>query len=595
MTDAIHYELLYRAILNGANLTREKKEDLNRINVFPVVDNDTGSNLAHTMGYILKNAKPRGNVRETLREIARSALIGARGNSGAIFSQYFNGFYMGSEEKTEVTPSDLAKYFHEAYNKSYKALEEPVEGTVITLMRAWAVSFKESLEQRKTVKELFEIALMNTKRALDDTTKTLKVLSPLGIVDAGALGYYYFMDGFVQIMLGNTVYIHPEPQAEISALVDNDIHVYGEHADFPYRYCTEVLFESDQLDPDRFRDELKPLGDCLLLSTGDNLARVHLHTNEPWEIIKRTARLGKVLEHKAEDMVWQNTLAGPAKPGTALVTDSIADLPPSFIHEHHIFQIPINIMIDGVSYEDKVTVDSDFLNDHLDTASSAQLNTEQAKQFLTPILAQYEKVLILTVSSLMSGTFSRFKEALDELDPERKKTALIDTKVNSGAEGLLVKEAVHRIEAGTPFQTIVSEIETLRGRTGILVSVPDLGPMVRSGRISEKVGDILIRLGFRPLVSITREGKGTIKGVAFSMEKNRKILLKSLRGKKLESYCIVHSDAIDRAESFRKDLVSMTGMEPLYMTQISSVVTLFAGKGSIAVAYIEKDVTENAS
>jgi fatty acid-binding protein DegV len=166
-------------------------------------------------------------------------------------------------------------------------------------------------------------------------------------------------------------------------------------------------------------------------------------------------------------------------------------LPPSFIHEHHIFQIPINIMIDGVSYEDKVTVDSDFLNDHLDTASSAQLNTEQAKQFLTPILAQYEKVLILTVSSLMSGTFSRFKKRWTNWTPREKEDALIETKVNSGAEGLLVKEAVHRIEAGTPFQTIVIGDRNL-ARHGLAFwsAFRIWGDWSVYGRISDKVGDI---------------------------------------------------------------------------------------------------------
>jgi len=589
MTDTISSDLLYRAILHGASRTRDKKDDLNRINVFPVVDNDTGSNLAHTMHYILKNAKAQDNVRSTLKEIARSALIGARGNSGAIFSQYFNGLYLTSEAKQAVTLSELATCFHEAYVKAYKALETPVEGTVITLMRAWAVSFRESLEQRKTARELFESALVNVRHALEDTTSTLAALKSLGIVDAGALGYYTFMDGFVQVILGQSIYVHQEAELQITPTVEADIHAYGEHAEFPYRYCTEVLIESDTLDQGSLRESLKPLGDCLLLSAGDNLARVHLHTNEPWTVIKRTAALGKVLEHKAEDMVWQNVLAGPPVDGIACVTDSVADLPPSYVHEHQIYQIPINIMVDGVSFEDKITVDSDFLNAHLDTASSAQLNTEQAKRFLEPIFAHYRQVLVLTVSSHMSGTYSRFKEALAELDPDGKRSALVDTRVNSGAQGLLVRAAVGQIEAGRPFDEIVRTIEAMRGRAGILVSVPDLGPMVRSGRISEKVGDFLIRLGFRPLVSITKEGKGTIKGVAFSVEKNRRLLMKSLRGKQIEDYVIVHADAADRAESCRRELVRMTGKEPLYITQISSVVTLFAGKGSLAVAYLEKE------
>ncbi len=166
-THTISSELLFRAILYGAYRTKEKREDLNRINVFPVVDNDTGNNLAHTMHYIMRHARHHGNVRATLQDVARSALIGARGNSGAIFSQYFNGLYQASAEANTVTLSELATYFHEAYTKAYKALEMPVEGTVITLMRAWSVSFRESLEQRISPRELFETSLDRIRQSLD--------------------------------------------------------------------------------------------------------------------------------------------------------------------------------------------------------------------------------------------------------------------------------------------------------------------------------------------------------------------------------------------------------------------------------------------
>jgi fatty acid-binding protein DegV len=136
---------------------------------------------------------------------------------------------------------------------------------------------------------------------------------------------------------------------------------------------------------------------------------------------------------------------------------------------------------------------------------------------------------------------------------------------------------------------ISDAIEALKTRARILVSVLDIEPMARSGRVSEKIGQLLIRLKFKPLVSISPEGKGTIKGIAFSVDKNRKILLKTLRRQQIGDYVIVHADAQDRADALKDELVRMTGREPLYITDISAVVALFAGRGSVAVAWLEQE------
>ncbi len=335
------------------------------------------------------------------------------------------------------------------------------------------------------------------------------------------------------------------------------------------------------------RSELKSLGDCLLISSVENMSRVHLHTNEPWSVIRASARRGKILEHKAEDMVFQNRMASGTLGEAACVTDSIADLPREYVQAHNIYQIPINIMIDGHSFEDKITVDGPFLYEHLDSASSAQLNVRQASAFLAPILKHHGKVLILTVSSKMSGTFDRFKEALKELDPEGEKALLMDTRTNSGAQGLLVRRAAELLEAGTPLEEAASQLCNLRERAHILVSLPDIRPMVRSGRISERVGKVLIHLGFRPLITIDREGRGRIKGAAFTRSGNRKLLYKAVSGNEVESYAIVHGHDEQAAEQVRRQLIDITGKQPVYVTSISAVVALFAGKGSVAVAYIE--------
>ncbi|NLB44581.1 MAG: DegV family EDD domain-containing protein [Clostridiaceae bacterium] len=595
MTDTITSERLYQAILHGAASIRARREDLNRINVFPVIDYDTGNNLAHTMNYILTHASVHPSVRETLREIARSALMSARGNSGVIFSQYFNGMYLESAEKDAVTLAELAVYFQEAYNKAYKSLENAVEGTVITVMRAWAVSFREALSQHKSPLELFESALAHIRQALEETRYNLRALKTLGLVDAGALGFYYFMEGFVQALSGKVSLSLEQSQDVVLPDVEDDIHRFSEHETIPFRYCTEVLADCPNLNQDALRETLKDRGDCLLIASADTLVRVHLHTNEPWNVVKAVAGQGKVLEQKADDMVQQNLLAGVFEERIAIVTDSIADLPQDYIFNHRIFQVPINIVIDEVSFLDKVTIDHDYLYTHLSRASSAQPNTEQVLALLQPLLKRFSQVLVLTVSSKMSGTWSRFREAIDTLGDDAGRVALIDTKVNSGAEGLLVKKAVELAEAGQPLDIIVTQLEALKARAKILVSVLDIEPMARSGRVSERIGNLLIKLQFKPLVTIKPSGEGSIKGVAFSVKMNNRIFRKSLKRQKMESYVIVHADGGERVETLRQDMVRFTGMEPLYITDISSVVTLFAGKGAVAVAYLEKAQTEEAN
>ena len=588
-SNTITSDRIYLAILHGAASVRDNYQELNRINVFPVVDYDTGNNLAHTMNYILSHTSAHKNVRETLRDIARSALISARGNSGAIFSQYFNGLYLASSDNDTLTLGELAACFHAAYDKAFKSLENAVEGTIITVMRAWSAEFNDALKQSLPPQELFETTLSRIKTALDDTSQTLSELKALGLVDAGALGYYYFMEGFVQALLGQRTAVPERAAVSIPSSTHTDVHLTGEQSSITYRYCTEVLLETQSLDEAAVRSTLSKLGDCLLVASADNLVRIHLHTDSPWEMVRLAATYGNILEQKADDMVLQNHLAGPKEKKIACVTDSIADLPRDYVYEHRIFQLPINVMIGSVSYLDKLTIDRAFLYEHLDQASSAQLNQEQIISFLQPILDHYEEVLILTVSSKMSGTYSRYKEVIGQLGKDASRIELIDTRVNSGAQGLLVRAAVDMISAGLKLQDIVTSLEQLKTKAKIFVSVLDIEPMAHSGRVSEKIGQLLIRLRFKPLVSIDAAGSGTIRGVAFSVKRNRKLLLRTLKRQPIGDYVIVHADAKDRAEELRKEMLRMTGREPLYITDISAVVALFAGKGCVAVAYLEKD------
>jgi len=219
--------------------------------------------------------------------------------------------------------------------------------------------------------------------------------------------------------------------------------------------------------------------------------------------------------------------------------------------------------------------------------SSSQVNLEGIKQFLDPILASYEKALILTVSSKMSGLHTRYSEYI-AANP-RAGVYLVDTLVNSGAQGLLAQYAAGRLREGEEPAAVARALEALRKRTKILVSLPSLKSMVASGRLSGRLGGILMKIGFLPLVTINAHGEGTITGLSFSRKRSDRLLLNKLRPGTIDRYAVVHAGDEERAQGAADDIKARIGMEPDYICEISSVVTNFAAEGAYAVAYIEKE------
>jgi DegV family protein with EDD domain len=202
----------------------------------------------------------------------------------------------------------------------------------------------------------------------------------------------------------------------------------------------------------------------------------------------------------------------------------------------------------------------------------------------------YSKIIVITVSDNMSGTLNTFRKAIDKLGLDDGSVALIDSKRNSGAEGLIVMKAAEMIHQGMDFDDIVKKLDEIIGKSEIFVSVTDLKYMVKSGRISKYVGFAANTLNFKPVVSIDKEGHGSIIGKSFSVESNtRKIysLVEEIhREKGIERYAIVHANAPDRAGEYEKHLVEMLSMKPEYIMDISTIVAMSAGIGTVAVALL---------
>ena len=584
-------EKLYYSFVSGAQEVIKNKNSLNEINVFPVADGDTGSNLSSTMHAIILEAKISGSVKETMNSIADAALTGARGNSGIIIAQYINGIFLSLMDEETITIPSFAETVKNAVPYSYQAISDPVEGTIITVIREWADAVYSHKDLSANFSELFSKSLIAANKSLEATTSRLKVLQDSKVVDSGAKGFVYFLQGFATFLRTGKVDLEVSDEPEDLSFNEELIHSQGE---IHHRYCTEALLSGDSIDLEALKAELALYGDSLIVAGNNHKARIHIHANAPEQVFQVLRKKGIILQQKADDMVRQNESAFDRKYDTALITDSIADIPQAMLDHYQVHMLPLNLNFDNTSYLDKVTMTPELfyplLEEAIEYPKSSQPNPIVVEKYLETVLSHYDKVIILTVAKEQSGTNSVFQNAVSKKLHQGKKIAVIDSKRNSGAEGLLVMKAAEMIAAETPFDEIVGAIERLRDRTNIFVSVNNLKYMVRSGRLSKVSGMAAMTINLKPVVSIDAEGKGSIAEKAFSEKGNEKKLFRLLEKvnaqEEISRYAIVHANNPEKAEAYRKRSVVLLGKEPEYIMNISTIVGMSAGVGTVAISYM---------
>ncbi len=592
MATTLSNKKLYLSFMAGAKEVLKQKNKLNEINVFPVADGDTGTNLASMMQTILNESKLDDTTRNSLKSIADAALIGARGNSGIIFAQYLNGFIIAlSKEENDITLEQFIASIEEAVPYAYEAINQPVEGTMITLMREWGEFVVKIQDNVKDFTDVLSRSHTYLKERLEKTTDTLKVLKDNKVVDAGAKGFFHFIEGFMKfVKTGEMDDLYDDTFEEESKIPKND----GDWQAESYRYCTEALITGQNLKAKDIKVAMHPLGDSLVVAGNETKVRVHIHTDKPQDIFYRLRDFGHIEFQKVDDMKRQYELVHQRKHDTLLITDSIADLPQAYIDDHQIYQIPLNIMMEDSNYFDKLTITSErfyqFM-DELDTyPSSSQPSPKQMENLLSYVSTYYKKIVILTVSAKMSGTYNVIHNAAKKI--KEADIRVIDSMQNSGAQGLLVMKAQEMIEAGAKLDTIEQTMQSLRQKVKILVSVKTLKYMVRSGRVSKVTGIVGKIANLKPVISIDDTGEGIIfsKGLSLtsSNKKIQKHIEKIVKKSGIDRYAIVHAKAPKRAQSYEKTYTDIIGKAPLYTMDISTIVAMNAGIGTVAIAYLEK-------
>lgn len=579
---------LYQMFSYGSAYIVKKRRKLNDINVFPVADSDTGNNLASTLQAIAMKSRRDESFHYALESISESALFGARGNSGVIFAQFVNGLRFASQGKEKVTIEEFAEMVNKSVEYTYSSLENPVEGTMLTVIKDWANSLGQfAKKQYKHVKHVFEQAFEFAKTSLELTKEKLQILKKYNVVDSGAMGFVLFLEGI------NSYYNNDPIEHETYEDIDfEDSHVTDEAVNF--RYCTEGLVKIDhQLDEKELRNALHHLGDSLIIAKGLNIFRVHIHTNEPAEVFRILSQYGRILNQKVDNMILDMHL-DKTKAKRVIVTDSIGDLDPNFVHDNHIVVIPIYITVDGVEYFDKLTMNNEILFDLIPQATEYPTTATPAVKYVHDLMKRlsekFEEVLVITVAKKLSATHQILADEAKILNDMGRKVYVIDSLNNSATEGLLVKKAIDMHLAGEKTEDIVMAIEEAKKKTNILVCLNTFKYAMMSGRLPKVVGKIGNFIGMRPIMTLDKEGHGAAFGMAFSKKgitkKILKIVKKDMAEKGIESYALVHCLNQELLDEYEKMFTEVIGKAPAFMTEVSSAVAIHSGIGTVAIGYI---------
>ena len=604
---------LRAAILAGSESIIINAEGLNAINVFPVPDGDTGTNMASTMRSIaaaLGHAFHR-DAGSVLKQVARSALEGARGNSGAILAQFLQSLAHELGSEARIGAKKFAQGAVAAAERTRNALASPREGTILTVLHDWAHALHEAATHSDDILQIFLSSLDAAKASLEKTRNILPEMRRAGVVDAGAKGFVHLLDGMAELLksgkrwgirnsarekLGGTVApLFAQSEAPLPFVDFAD----GGDPEGP-RYCTEALLSASSQSLDSIREALTHLGDSIVVAGDEDMARIHVHTDSPAQVFDLFESAGAVEQHKVDDMELQRKLASFAglegkKRRCALVTDTGCDLPGDYMLGHGIIKVPALITIDGKMRPDGPAmslegVHSRMANDPDFSMSTSQPSDASFVRAFSLALTQADEALYIGLSSALSGTFQAGKRAAESFGD---RIHCFDSRTLTAGVGILTAYASRLAESGASAAGILSALEKKREAMALFVAVKDLRSLIRSGRIHGIKSLVLRKFGLKPLLGTDKAGKATSRGLFLGEKRMVSALLGRIRKHiSVSDACdvhIVHVDARNEAEKLADLCRSLAspGSE-IIVSEMGPLLSSIAWLGAIGVAVIPR-------
>ena len=620
---------LRRALLAACRHVRSFQAELNRINVFPVPDGDAGTNIVLTAQSVAEGIRGSRTRRAdaVATEAAKSAILGARGNCGMLFSHFLVGFAAGLEGRERASTDDFFRALLEDVRTMEQGLDNPVEGTILTVVRDTAQAPRE--ENQWDFAQLLPALVEAARKSLERTPRLLPVLARAKVVDAGGKGFVEMLDGAARLLSGKLKMeeadsgpgIGSAPAADLLTRLEDflgkgdvlagktgqpdasPIATLGrEHLTGVRRYCTEILVQGSAIpDEEEIRAGLREgTEDLLVLAAGD-LLKVHLHTDDPSGAVEFLRGLGTVVAHKSEDMFAQYDAAVRARSGrvrrpTGIVIDSAADLPPTVRRSHGIHTVPIFLNFEDRTLRDGIDIDAMAIHERIATdqplpTTSPPPPGEFARAFQAAS-NDYESLVVIPMASAMGGVYRSARSA-STLVPGID-LHLFDSRAASLLHGLLALKGAELAEDGTDPADIVRELDRIRDRSGMLFTVRNLSRLRASGRISSFKGWLGGLLNLKPVFCLNRQGAIEAVARARGAEAAQAAVFKQIESQIPSDtarvrFGVTHVGDQAVAAKLRDELLARFGRTEIMVAPAAATVSLHTGTGAWGIAYMVED------
>ena len=583
------------AVIAAAKRLISNQDYLNKINVFPVPDGDTGTNMAstlHTIIMALRNTSHEA-IDEMSSNISDSALEGARGNSGVILAQLFYGLGMELENKKHVSTKNFALAAKQAARQSYTAMDDPKEGTILSVIRVWAESWQELSEVHDDYVKILDESIDRCQKELELGPQKLKILQNSNVVDAGAQGFVNMLEGINDFIRGGKIRGIWEELKEISSPFQNGSDTIAFDPDVKYRYCTECMMDAKDIDREIIRERLSPLGNSMILAGSRTRLKLHIHTDEPETVFAILEEHGSVRRRKADDMKKQVGLRQKKDKKIAIVVDSTSDLSEDLLTKYNINVVPVRMSFGQKEYIDKVTIDNKTFYDKLINGNvhpkTSQPSPRDFQNMYRYLISHYETILSLHVAKNLSGTYQSALSAANEIDADHIK--IFDSKMTSLGLGFLGIKAAELVENKKSIDEIIPILNEYVEHSQLYIIFGGLDFIIKGGRLNKNVGGILKMIKMLPLIHFDDKGKlskdGFIRNSKNNYESVIKKIKKEIKKSKPEYLGVVHVNALEKANKTMEALKIQFPGIPIILSEIGPALGVHAGPGTVGIGYFK--------
>jgi hypothetical protein len=582
------YEQLKKMFLRSVEKIEREKEEINKINVFPVPDQDTGTNLAKTLSGIKEAIEKRKfqNLKEIGEAALEGALISAQGNAGVIYTGFLAGF-LPKLDKNLVDAKKLAQAFEEGRKRAWKSMINPKEGTILDVIDTAAETFKERSEKEKDIVKILRETIEKVKEALMATREKLEILKKANVVDAGGLGFLMILESYLEALGERREREKRKPSKEIKKFVQI----------LSNKYEIVALLLDPKLKENEIREKLKKLGDCIDIVRVKEKMKIHIHTDFPDEVRNVLKEVGKIEDLRIEDMT-KEVVGQPSvrKVSIGIVTENVASILPKILERYQIevveakFDWPELEKFEGENVYQKIK--KAYLAQVESRPRTSQPSPKAYLEAFKKQLEKFDKVLCLTLTSKISGCYNSAIQAREMLpEDERKKVFVLDTLNSLAGQALFILRTVELIQEQREFDEILSKLKKLIPKTKLYLIFKDPKGVEFIGRITKRQADWIRRMkkiGFHPMMELK---KGVLEkgGIVFAKDEAEVLFKKFLKDTKKERSkkvraIVNYADNLEGAEKLKK-LLKSKNVEVPFISEGSPIVCAVLGPGSLALGW----------